>query len=81
MTPWQSICCEVIQSVLVMLGDPMAVNMLYEVSQSVFVMLFDPTTMLRDPVVVNILYEVIQSLLVMLRDPLEVNMCRFPNGR
>ena len=63
------------------LRDPMAVNMLYEVSQSVFVMLFDPTTILRDPVVVNILYEVIQSLLVMLRDPLEVNMCRFPNGR
>ena len=38
---------------VVMLRDPMTVNMLYEVIQSVLVML-------RDPVTVNMLYEVIQ---------------------
>ena len=39
-----------------MLRDPMAVNMLYEVNQSLLVML-------RDPMAVNMLYEVIQTLL------------------
>ena len=57
-----------------MLRDPMAVNMLYEVSQTLPVML-------RDTMAVSMLYAVIQSLLVMLRDPMEVNKRRFPNGR
>ena len=42
---------------VVMLHDPMAENMLYEVIQSLFMML-------RDPMAVDMLYEVIQSLLV-----------------
>ena len=53
---------------IVMLRDPMAVNMLYEVIQSLLVML-------RDPMAFGMMYEVIQSLLVMLRDPMAVNIC------
>ena len=52
---------------IVMLRQPMAVNMLCEVIQSLIVMI-------RDPVVVSRLYEVNQSLLMMLRDPMAVNM-------
>ena len=54
-----------------MLHDPMAVNMLCEVIQSVLVML-------RDPMAVSMLCEVIQSLMmiVILRDHMVVNILR-----
>ena len=48
--------------------DPMAVDMLYEVIQSLLVML-------RDPMAVDMLYEVIQSLLVMLVTPWQSTCC------